>query len=73
MLASLAVSPLWSIVLFALFISAALNTQMLLMGNIVTAVCDEFAEQLRRNHRHVLSAVCLVFFGVGLVFCTHVS
>ncbi len=47
--------------------------QIFVVETIVTAICDEFAEQLRRNHRHVLIFVCLLFYAAGLVLCTQVT
>lgn len=43
------------------------------METIVTAICDAFPERLRRNHRHVLTLTCSIFFGVGIIFCSQVT
>jgi hypothetical protein len=54
-------------------IMLGIDTQIFVVETIVTAICDEFAEQLRRNHRHVLIFVCLLFYAAGLVLCTQVG
>ncbi|EYC17483.1 hypothetical protein Y032_0030g2079 [Ancylostoma ceylanicum] len=36
---------------------------------IVTSLCDEFPERLRRNRRHVLTTVCASFILISIPFC----
>ncbi|RCN50498.1 hypothetical protein ANCCAN_03352 [Ancylostoma caninum] len=36
---------------------------------IVTSLCDEFPERLRRNRRHVLTTVCASFILLSIPFC----
>lgn len=43
------------------------------METIVSAICDEFPERLRRNHRHVLAFTCVIFYALGIPLCAAVS
>lgn len=43
------------------------------MESIVSAICDEFPERLRRNHRHVLAFTCVIFYVLGIPLCAAVS
>lgn len=43
------------------------------METIVSAICDEFPEHLRRNHRHVLAFTCVIFYVLGIPLCAAVS
>ena len=43
------------------------------METVVTSICDEFPERLRKNHRHVLSLCSLIFYACGVPLCTQVS
>lgn len=52
---------------------ALLKFQFFLMETVVTSICDEFPERLRKNHRHVLSLCSLIFYACGVPLCTQVS
>uniref|UniRef100_A0A8R1TZG3 Transporter n=1 Tax=Onchocerca volvulus TaxID=6282 RepID=A0A8R1TZG3_ONCVO len=60
-IAKLPVAPIYSILYFAM-INVMIET-------VVSAICDEFPELFRRNHRRVLSAACFIFFALGMPFC----
>lgn len=44
--------------------------QFFIMETIVTAICDEYPERLRKNHRHVLALAVVIFYILGVPLCT---
>uniref|UniRef100_A0A914W3A0 Transporter n=2 Tax=Plectus sambesii TaxID=2011161 RepID=A0A914W3A0_9BILA len=69
-IAKLPVAPLYAILFFVMLIMLTITTEFFIVETIVTAICDEFPERLRKNHRHVLTFVCLGFYVLGVPLCT---
>lgn len=69
----LPVAPLYAMMFFLMVALIIFNTELFLVETIVSSICDEFPERLRRNHRHVLTFVLLFFFLLGLPLCSTVS
>ncbi|KHN78185.1 Sodium-dependent acetylcholine transporter [Toxocara canis] len=69
-IAKLPVAPLYALLYFLMIIFIILTTTMIVMETVVSSVCDEFPERLRRNHRHVLTFTCLAFYSLGVPLCT---
>lgn len=72
-ISKLPVAQLWSAVFFTMIALVVFNSELFIIETIVSAICDEFPERLRRNHRHVLTFVVLLFYILGLPLCTAVS
>ncbi|VIO92045.1 Sodium:neurotransmitter symporter family protein [Brugia malayi] len=68
-IAKLPVAPIYSILYFAMIMAVILTTMNITMETIVSAICDEFPERLRRNHRHVLAFSCVIFYALGIPLC----
>uniref|UniRef100_A0A5S6QRV9 Transporter n=1 Tax=Trichuris muris TaxID=70415 RepID=A0A5S6QRV9_TRIMR len=64
------IAPIWAVMFFIMVILVGISTQIFVMTNVVTSLCDQFARRLRRNQRHVLSLALVIFYVAGLVFCT---
>ncbi|VDL64107.1 unnamed protein product [Nippostrongylus brasiliensis] len=60
-LAGVPVAPLYTGLFFLMVVLIIHSTQLFVVETIVTSLCDEFPERLRRNRRHVLTTVCAVF------------
>ncbi|CAG9536156.1 unnamed protein product [Cercopithifilaria johnstoni] len=65
----LPVAPIYSILYFAMITAIILTTVNTTMESVVSAICDEFPERLRRNHRHVLAFTCVIFYILGIPLC----
>ena len=72
-ISKLPVAQLWSAVFFTMIALVVFNSELFIIETIVSAICDEFPERLRKNHRHVLTFVVLLFYILGLPLCTAVS
>jgi len=46
------------------------NSELFIVETIVSSICDEFPERLRKNHRHVLTFTLVAFFIAGLTLCS---
>ncbi|MFH4979157.1 hypothetical protein AB6A40_005866 [Gnathostoma spinigerum] len=69
-IAKLPVAPLYSLLYFIMVFFVILTTSVFLIETVVSGICDEFPERLRRNHRHVLTLICLCFYCLGVPLCT---
>ncbi|XP_013390683.1 sodium- and chloride-dependent neutral and basic amino acid transporter B(0+) isoform X2 [Lingula anatina] len=67
--ATIPVSPLWSILLFFMLITLGLDSQFTLLETIFTGLLDAYPK-IRKHKVWVHLAVCLVLFGLGLPMCT---
>jgi SNF family Na+-dependent transporter len=72
-ISKLPVAPLYAMLFFSMVTLIVFNTELFLVETIVSSICDEFPERLRRNHRHVLTLVILLFFLLGLPLCNRVN
>lgn len=68
-LAGVPVAPLYTGLFFLMVVLIIHSTQLFVVETIVTSLCDEFPERLRRNRRHVLTTVCAVFMVLSVPFC----
>nr|ACI49252.1 hypothetical protein Csp3_JD07.002 [Caenorhabditis angaria] len=68
-LASVPVAPLYAGFYFIMILLIVHATQMFVVETIVSSLCDEFPERLRRNRRHVLTTVCTIFILLSIPFC----
>ncbi|WKX98886.1 hypothetical protein Q1695_014062 [Nippostrongylus brasiliensis] len=68
-LAGVPVAPLYTGLFFLMVVLIIHSTQLFVVETIVTSLCDEFPERLRRNRRHVLTTVCAVFMVLSIPFC----
>ncbi|KAK6024634.1 putative sodium-dependent acetylcholine transporter, partial [Ostertagia ostertagi] len=68
-LAGVPVAPLYTGLFFLMVVLIIHSTQLFVVETIVTSLCDEFPERLRRNRRHVLTTVCAAFMVVSIPFC----
>lgn len=69
----LPVAPLYALMFFVMTALIVFNTELFLVETIVSSICDEYPERLRKNHRHVMTFIVLIFFALGLPFVTGVS
>ncbi|PAV82237.1 hypothetical protein WR25_21819 [Diploscapter pachys] len=72
-LAGVPVAPVYSIMFFAMLLLSIHTTEVFLVETMVSSICDEFPERLRRNRRHVLTTVCAVFMLLSIPFCLSVN
>ncbi|VDN26692.1 unnamed protein product, partial [Cylicostephanus goldi] len=68
-LAGVPVAPLYTGLFFLMVVLIIHSTQLFVVETIVTSLCDEFPERLRRNKRHVLTTVCATFILLSIPFC----
>ncbi|CAJ0599966.1 unnamed protein product [Cylicocyclus nassatus] len=68
-LAGVPVAPLYTGLFFLMVVLIVHSTQLFVVETIVTSLCDEFPERLRRNKRHVLTSVCAAFIFLSIPFC----
>uniref|UniRef100_A0A0K0DGJ4 Sodium-and chloride-dependent glycine transporter 2 n=1 Tax=Angiostrongylus cantonensis TaxID=6313 RepID=A0A0K0DGJ4_ANGCA len=68
-LAGVPVAPLYTGLFFLMVVLIVHSTQLFVVETIVTSMCDEFPERLRRNRRHVLTSVCAAFMILSIPFC----
>uniref|UniRef100_W6NFM8 Sodium:neurotransmitter symporter domain containing protein n=1 Tax=Haemonchus contortus TaxID=6289 RepID=W6NFM8_HAECO len=68
-LAGVPVAPLYTGLFFLMVVLIIHSTQLFVVETIVTSLCDEFPERLRRNRRHVLTTVCAAFMVLSIPFC----
>ena len=71
--AKLPVAPLNALLFFLMVALIIFNTELFLVETIVSSICDQFPERLRRNHRHVLTFVLCFFYLLTLPLCSTVS
>ncbi|KAK6740062.1 hypothetical protein RB195_008499 [Necator americanus] len=68
-LAGVPVAPLYTGLFFLMVVLIVHSTQLFVVETIVTSLCDEFPERLRRFRRHVLVVVCASFILLSMPFC----
>eukprot|EP00081_Caenorhabditis_elegans_P017288 NP_497416.4 Sodium-dependent acetylcholine transporter [Caenorhabditis elegans] len=68
-LAGVSVAPLYAGLFFIMILLVVHATQMFVVETIVSSICDEYPERLRRNRRHVLTTVCALFILLSIPFC----
>lgn len=64
------VAPIWAVLFFVMLILLSIDAQFVVVQTAVTALCDEFPENLRKYHRHLLTLTCVTFYAFGIPFCT---
>ncbi|KAI6240041.1 Transporter [Aphelenchoides fujianensis] len=69
-ISKLPVAPLHALLFFLMVALIIFNTELFLVETVVSSICDEFPERLRRNHRHVLTFVLLFFYLLGVPLCS---
>ncbi|VDN02726.1 unnamed protein product [Thelazia callipaeda] len=68
-IAKLPVAPIYSVMYFLMIVAIILTSTSITTETVVSAICDEFPERLRRNHRHVLAFTCVIFYTCGIPLC----
>ena len=73
-LAALPTPWLWSCLFFFMLILLGIDSQMVIVEVVITAILDTFPS-LRQTRKKVslVAGVCAVSFVLGIVFCTPVS
>jgi len=71
-LSKLPVAQLCSFIFFLMVALVMFNSELFIVETIVSSICDEFPERLRKNHRHVLTFTLVGFFIAGLALCSTV-
>ncbi|XP_069970505.1 sodium- and chloride-dependent glycine transporter 2 [Penaeus vannamei] len=66
--ARMPVSPLWSILFFAMLITLGLDSQFTMVETVTTALFDQF-ESLRSKKPLVVGGTCFLLFLLGLTMC----
>ncbi|KAL3090129.1 hypothetical protein niasHS_006581 [Heterodera schachtii] len=69
-LSKLPVAQIYSLLFFTMVAFVVFDTELFIVETIVSSICDQFPERLRRNHRHVLTFTLFAFFLLGLPLCT---
>jgi solute carrier family 6 amino acid transporter-like protein 5/7/9/14 len=69
-ISKLPVAQLWSAFFFAMIALVIFNSELFIVESVVSSICDEFPERLRKNHRHVLTFVVTIFYLLGIPLCT---
>lgn len=69
-LSRLPIAPFYAALFFLLVFLIILSTQIFVVETIVSSICDQFPETLRKNHRHVLMFVAVLFYFLGLPLCS---
>uniref|UniRef100_A0AC34FE99 Transporter n=1 Tax=Panagrolaimus sp. ES5 TaxID=591445 RepID=A0AC34FE99_9BILA len=69
-ISKLPVAQLWSAFFFAMIALVIFNSELFIVECVVSSICDEFPERLRKNHRHVLTFVVSIFYLLGIPLCT---
>ncbi|XP_072017751.1 sodium- and chloride-dependent glycine transporter 1-like [Amphiura filiformis] len=64
-------STLWAILFFLMLITLGLDSQFTIIESVVTAICDEFPETLRKRKMFVTLGACILGFICGLACVTH--
>ncbi|XP_071108719.1 sodium- and chloride-dependent glycine transporter 1-like [Haliotis cracherodii] len=69
-LAQLPLPQLWSFLFFLMLLMVGLDSQLLGVEVLVTALVDQYPRQLGKRRMLVTGGCSLVFFLLGIVFCT---
>ncbi|XP_071477252.1 sodium- and chloride-dependent neutral and basic amino acid transporter B(0+)-like [Diadema antillarum] len=64
------VSPLWAILFFFMLLTLGLDSQFTIMETVVTAIVDEFPDQLRKKKSYVMLIACIVMYFLGFTCIT---
>lgn len=68
--ARLPLSPVWSILFFAMLLTLGLGTQFTILTTIITTITDDFPALRGKNFKWALLGSCIVMFCVGLSMAT---
>ncbi|XP_068246956.1 sodium- and chloride-dependent glycine transporter 1-like isoform X1 [Palaemon carinicauda] len=68
--ARLPLSPVWSILFFAMLLTLGLGTQFTILTTIITTITDDFPVLRGKNFKWALLAACLIMYCVGLSMAT---
>ncbi|XP_076065864.1 sodium- and chloride-dependent glycine transporter 1-like isoform X1 [Oratosquilla oratoria] len=68
--ARLPLSPVWSILFFAMLLTLGLGTQFTILTTIITTITDDFPVLRGKNFKWALLVACTVMFTVGLSMTT---
>ncbi|XP_067903924.1 sodium- and chloride-dependent neutral and basic amino acid transporter B(0+)-like isoform X2 [Heterodontus francisci] len=63
-------APLWSILFFFMLVTLGLDTQFAASEEIITTLLDQFPNFRQSKRLYLSTAVCLLFYFLGLVFVT---
>ncbi|KAI6215457.1 Transporter [Aphelenchoides besseyi] len=69
-ISKLPVAPLHALLFFLMVALIIFNTELFMVETVVSSICDEFPERLRKNHRHVLTFVLFFFYLLGVPLCS---
>ncbi|XP_048254887.1 sodium- and chloride-dependent glycine transporter 1-like [Haliotis rufescens] len=69
-LSQLPVPQLWSFLFFLLLITIGLDTQFSVTEVLPTTIIDSYPRMFAKRRGILTAAICLVYFLMGLVFCT---
>ncbi|XP_059155826.1 sodium- and chloride-dependent glycine transporter 2-like [Physella acuta] len=65
-LATLPISPLWSVLFFLMLFTVGLDSQFGMLETILSGVMDEYPQALRRRKTAITAVACFVEFLLGL-------
>ncbi|RXG73105.1 Sodium- and chloride-dependent glycine transporter 2 [Armadillidium vulgare] len=68
--ARLPLSPVWSVLFFAMLLTLGLGTQFTILTTITTTITDDFPVLRGKNFKWALLLCCALMFGVGLSMTT---
>ncbi|XP_067650421.1 sodium-dependent proline transporter-like [Haliotis asinina] len=69
-LAQLPLPQLWSFLFFLMLLTVGLDSQFLGVEVVVTALVDQYPNQLGKRRVLVTGGFCLISFLIGIIFCT---
>ncbi|XP_046568373.1 sodium-dependent proline transporter-like [Haliotis rubra] len=72
-LAQLPVPQLWSFMFFLMLFMVGLDSQFLSTEVVITALIDQYPQQLSKKRMFLTGGCCLTVFLIGLIFCTQVT
>ncbi|XP_072017386.1 sodium- and chloride-dependent neutral and basic amino acid transporter B(0+)-like [Amphiura filiformis] len=68
--AHMPISTLWSILFFLMLLTLGLDSQFTIMETVVTALVDEFPDQLRKRKTWVMLCACIIGYFLGFTCIT---
>ncbi|XP_067650096.1 sodium- and chloride-dependent glycine transporter 2-like [Haliotis asinina] len=69
-LAQLPLPQLWSFLFFLMLLMVGLDSEFMATEVVVTALVDQYPQQLGKRRKLVTAGFCLTLFALGIVFCT---
>ena len=63
-------SNAWAVMFFVMLIMLGLDTQFATVEGVITALCDQFPNALRKRKTLTTAIFCLIWFVLGLSMCT---